>query len=425
MGAGGAGVSALALVLAARGETVSGCDQQRSGTTDRLQAAGIQVALGHDAAHAADQDLLVYSGAIRPSHPEVRAAARAGVRTLTRSAMLAELVAGSESVVVAGTHGKTTVTRMIGHILERGGLEPSVLVGDGASASAGASRWLVAEGDESDGSLVLYRPQHAILTNVELDHPDHFRDVGEVTDVFARFLAGLPETGTAVVCADDAIAEQLEVPGHRVTYGFAAGADYRCTDERPFRLFQWGRPVATVGLPQPGRHYVQNACGAAAMAIELGVPVPVVVSALGTFPGAHRRLERLGEWRGAALYDDYGHHPTEVAATLQAASELPHRRLWLVFQPHRYSRLARFLDDFAGSFAAADGVIVTDVYAAGEEPNGTTGRDLAERVPGARFAASSADARRLLEEVVEAGDVVLLMGAGDIWRLGDELAGRG
>jgi UDP-N-acetylmuramate--alanine ligase len=426
LGIGGAGVSALAVVLAARGERVSGCDLRESETTRRLAAIGIRVSIGHDPAHVRDQDRLVYTGAVRGANAELGAAREAGIETLTRAEMLADLIATSSAIAVTGTHGKTTVTRMIGHVLERAGFAPSVLVGDGASAAAGDGPWLVAEADESDGSLLLHHPEHAVLTNVELDHPDHFADVGEVRELFQAFLRGLPDTGTAVVCADDPAAATMEVPCHRVTYGFDAEADYRCTDERPFRLLQWGREVATIGLPQPGRLYVQDACAAAAMAVELGVPIPVVAQALESYPGSHRRLERLGTWRGAELYDDYGHHPTEVAATLQAARELGQRRLVVVFQPHRYSRLARMLDEFAESLGGADEVVVTEVYAAGEERvNGPSGAELAAGVPGARFAPDLDAARSELERLVRDGDLVLLMGAGDIWRLGGELAHTG
>ena len=414
MGVGGAGVSALARVYAARGDLVSGCDARASETTAGLAAEGIAVAIGHDPGHVKGIDVLVYSGAIRGSD-ELDAARAAGVRVLTRAEALAELIASHESIAVAGSHGKTTVTYMLGHILTSAGWDPAVLVGDGSSSRAGKGRWLVAEADESDRSLLLHRPRHAILTNCELDHPDQFRSVEDVQQLFAAFLAALPAGGVAVVCADDPLLAPLQTPARKVTYGFSDGADHRPGQGA----------LAGLRLAVPGRHNLQNATGAAAMALELGVPAEAVLSGLATFPGAHRRLEKLGSWRGAAVYDDYGHHPTEVAATLEAASELPHGKLVLVFQPHRYSRFQEFEEGFAASFAGADQVVVAEIYPAGEEnPGQLTARTLAER-SGARFAADFAAARRRLEEIVSAGDIVLVMGAGNIRELGLELARQG
>ncbi len=406
MGIGGTGVSSLAMVLAARGHQVSGCDARLSATTELLAEDGIMVAIGHDPAHARDIDLLVHSAAVGSDSPEPAAARAAGVRVLTRAEMLAELIGASESIAVSGTHGKTTTTHMLGQVLTVAGFDPSVLVGDGVNTRAGGSSWLVAEADESDGSLVLHHPKYAIVTNVELDHPDHFADLAAVRDVFQRFVSQVGEL--TVVCADDAEAMRLEVPGRRVTYGLKEG-DYAAS-----RL--------GLALTIPGRHNMLNATGAAALALELGVSLNVVRKTLATFTGAHRRMEFVGIWRGARIYDDYGHHPTEVRATLQAARELAPKRVILVFQPHRYSRLAALLDEFAASFAGADEVIVTEVYGAGEEPNGVSGIQLAEKVPGARFAPHFDTVRDDLYSLVQPGDLLLFMGAGDIWKVAHELA---
>jgi UDP-N-acetylmuramate--alanine ligase len=346
-----------------------------------------------------------------------------GVKVLSRAEMLAELIAESDSIAIAGSAGKTTVTHMTGHILTEAGFDPTVLVGDGSSARAGRSRWLVAEVDESDGTLVLHHPKHAIVTNIEFDHPDHFKDVEAVEKVFAEFAAGLPAGGVAVLCADDDRALSLQTPARRVTYGFSEAADYRCGEGRPFAIHHAGRELGLVNLRQPGRHNVQNATGAAAMALELGVSFADVAGALERFPGAHRRLEYLGVFQGAPVYDDYAHHPTKVRATLQAARELRHRRLIVVFQPHRYSRLAALLQDFSRSFTAADRVLVVDVYSAGEDnPTGIQARDLADLIPNGTYVGSFQSARENLEGLVGPGDLLLLMGAGDIRKLGDELA---
>jgi UDP-N-acetylmuramate--alanine ligase len=428
MGVGGTQVSGLARVFLARGCEVSGCDLRESETTRALAADGVRVAVGHDPGHAAGADLLVYSTAVAGDGlAEVAAARAAGARVLTRPELLAELIADSESVAVAGAHGKTTVTCMVGHVLATAGLDPTVLAGDGLSSRAGAGRWLVAEADESNGTLALHRPRHGVLTNVEFDHPDHFRDVEQVDELFRRYLAVVP--GVAVVCADDERAAAMPAPSAaaRVTYGFAEGADYRCvaSPERMFHVEHSGTRLP-LRLRVAGRHNVQNATAALAMTAELGVDPGAAAAALASFAGAHRRLERLGTWRGAALYDDYGHHPTEVRATLAAARELGHRRVVLVFQPHRYTRYQALRDEFADSLRGADAVVVTEIYAAGEaNPGGVSAVDLAMRVPGARFAPDFGSARDALDSLVGEGDLVLLMGAGDIRRLGDELAHAG
>jgi UDP-N-acetylmuramate--alanine ligase len=423
LGIGGAGVSALARLFLARGDRVSGCDTRDSATTRALAAEGAEVQLGHDPSHVLDQDLVVYSGAVSSGAGELQAARASGARVLTRAEMLAELIGASESIAVAGTHGKTTVTFMVGHVLTAAGWDPSVLVGDGLSSRAGHGPWLVAEADESDGSLALHRPRHAILTSVEFDHPDHFRDLEQVDALFRRYLAVVP--GVSVVCADYERALAMPVAGRRVTYGFAPGADYRCeaVGERMFHVLRRGEPVAELKLQVPGRHNRQNATGALALAVELGVDPAVASEALASYPGAHRRMERLGTWRGASIYDDYGHHPTKVRETLAAARELGHRRVILVFQPHRYSRFQALRNEFADSLEAADAVIVTEIYSAGEQNSaGVSGVELAMRVPRARFAPDLGSARQLLEELVGEGDLVLVMGAGDVWKLGDELA---
>ena len=424
MGIGGTGVSALARVLLARGDEVSGCDLKESSTTAELEDAGVRVELGHDPEHVLFQDLLVYSGAIKSS-PELDAARAMGVKVLTRAELLAELIGEGDSIAVGGSAGKTTVTFMIGHILTEAGLDPTVLVGDGSSSRAGRSKWLVAEVDESDGTLVLHHPKRAIVTNIELDHTDHFKDIEGVQELFGQFVAGLPADGLAVLCADDERARSLPSPARRVTYGFNEQADYRCGEGRPFTIHHLGRELGRVNLKQPGIHNVQNATGAAAMALELGVSFSDVAGALERFPGAHRRLEFIGVFQGAAVYDDYGHHPTKVRATLQAARELRHRRLIVVFQPHRYSRLAALMRDFTRAFTRADKVLVLDVYSAGEEnPTGVQATDLADQLPNGTYVGDFQGARQALEGLVGPDDIVLLMGAGDIRKLGDELAQR-
>jgi UDP-N-acetylmuramate--alanine ligase len=422
MGAGGAGVSALARVFLARGDEVSGCDTRESETTAELEEAGVAMSVGHDPEHVLGKDLLVYSGAIKNS-VELDAARAMGVAVLSRAEMLARLIGETSSIAVAGTAGKTTVTHMVGHILVTAGYDPTVLVGDGSSARAGHSDWLVAETDESDGTLTLHHPQRAIVTNIELDHPDHFRDVSAVRDLFQWFIEALPEDGLAVVCADDELARELKPRARKVTYGFRQGATYRCEPVRPFPIYRGADLLGHIDLRQPGRHMIQNATAAAAMALEIGVGFADVAAALRSFPGAHRRMEFLGTFQGAAVYDDYAHHPTKVRATIEAARELRHRRLVVVFQPHRYSRLHALMHDFARAFGGADRVYVLDVYSAGEDNiSGVQGSDLAHQIPQGIYVGDFVRAKEALQEIVGPDDLVLLMGAGDIKKLGDELA---
>jgi UDP-N-acetylmuramate--alanine ligase len=411
-------------VFLARGDEVSGCDVKASETTEELEDAGVKILIGHDPEHVLFQDLLVYSGAIKHS-PELDAARAMGVRVLSRAEMLAELINDSDSIAVAGTAGKTTVTHMLGHILVTAGYDPTVLVGDGASARAGRSKWLVAETDESDGTLTLHHPSRAIVTNIELDHPDQFRDVSQVSELFQWFVLNLPADGLAVICADDELARELKPKARRVTYGFRHDATYRCENVRPFPIHHGGNELGRINLKQPGRHNIQNATAAAAMALEIGIPFTDVAAALESFPGAHRRMEMLGIFQGATVYDDYAHHPTKVRATIEAARELRHRRILVVFQPHRYSRLSALMHDFTRAFTGADKVLVLDVYGAGEQNTfGVQAADLAHQMPNATYAGDFKTAREMLEGLVGPGDLLLLMGAGDIDKLGDELAHR-
>ena len=425
MGIGGSGVSALAYVYARRGDEVTGCDLKESDAIWALEELGVHVSFGHDPEHVLSCDRLIYGRATtQQGSAEIEAGRAMGVEVLTHADALASLLLGIESIGVAGSAGKTTVTHMIGTILAADGRDPTVLVADGANVRTGGSQWLVAELDESDRSLVQHHPKHALVSNIDFDHADHYADLDDVTSVFQRFFDGLDGTGVAVVCADDERAAALQSRNRRVTYGFSEGADYRCERERPFAIYRHGEPLGRVELRQPGWHNVQNATGAAAMALELGVDFAVVAAALGSFTGAHRRMELLGVYQGALVYDDYAHHPAKVRATLQAARELRHRRLIVVFQPHRYTRLAALIEDFARSFEGADRVLILDVYAAGEEnTTGLSARDLADLMPRGAYVGDFESARLALESLVGRDDLVLLMGAGDIReKLGDELA---
>jgi len=425
MGVGGTGVSAVARFYLARGDEVSGCDVRESEVTFALEDDGVRISIGHDPEHVLGCDRLVFGRATTGAGAtEIEAGRAMGVEVLSHAEALAAIVAETDSIGVAGSAGKTTITHMIGTVLATEGLDPTVLVGDGASVRVGKSPWLVAELDESDRSLVLHHPKRALVSNIDFDHPDHYADVADVASVFQEFLNGLPSSGLAVVCADDPRASALQSPARRVTYGFSPDADYRCGRERPFPLYRRGEELGRINLRQPGWHNVQNAAGAAAMALEAGVSFAGVAAGLEQFAGAHRRLEFIGVFQGAAVYDDYAHHPAKVRATLQAARELRHRRLIVVFQPHRYSRLAAMLDEFARAFEGADRVLILDVYSAGEDnPTGISARDLADQMPRGLYVGDFAAAREALEGLIGPDDLLLIMGAGDIReKLGDELA---
>lgn len=424
LGIGGAGLSAIAELLLARGSEVSGCDVRDSAVIRALVEKGARITTeGQDPGHALGQDVLVYTTRLSAAaRAEIDAAEAAGVEVMNRPQLLSGLIAGSDSVGIAGTHGKTTTTAMIGHVLRECGQDPTMLVGDGGSSRVGEGP-LVAELDESDKSLPLHRPNTAIVTNVEFDHGDYYRDLADVQATFMAFLSGLPADGLAVTCADDVWLRAQAPAVRRVTYGYAEDADYRCgadgTVERE------GRVLARIRLAIPGRHTLQNATAALAVAVERGIDPERVAAVLGSFPGAKRRLERLGMWHDAVLYDDYGHLPTEVRVTIDAVRELHHRRVLVVFQPHRFSRYLEMRDQLSAATSGADRVLITEIYPAGEtNPGGVSSIELAGR-DGCEYAADLGAARSWLEREVQADDLVLLMGAGNIRTLGDELARSG
>lgn len=424
LGIAGAGVSALARVYLTRGDEVSGCDIRELPITAELAAEGARIVMGQSPEHGSGQDLVVYGGQTKPDHEELEAARGAGARVLSRAEALADVIAEApRSLAVAGTHGKTTTAYMIGHVLLTSGLDPTIYVGDHSTHSRwGGGEWAVAEVDESDGTLLLHHPQAALVTNADFDHANFFVDVAAVRNLFAAWLAQLPAEGFAVLCADDPFLPSVPTSARRVTYGFAEAADYRVEDARPLRLWREGELLGEIALPQPGRHNRQNAGGAAAACLEMGVPFEDVRRGLESFPGAHRRLELMGEFRGARVFDDYGHHPTEIAAVREAVREVHEGRVVLVVQPARYSRLKALLPEYVEALRGADPLIVTEVYASGEPPNGASGKQLAELL-GARYAPDLEAARQAVEELVQPGDWIVLVGLGDIWKVGRALVG--
>jgi len=442
VGIGGAGMSALARVLLARGASVSGSDIKESRGIASLRALGAQISVGHRAENLVGASSVVVSSAIPPANPEVRAARERALPILQRAQVLALLMRSRRGLAVAGTHGKTTTTSMIAMVLRHAGLDPTFLIGGdlnevGTNAHSGDGEWLVAEADESDGSLLWLAPEIAVVTNIEADHLDHYRDEAEIRETFLAFLGNLPaSSGTAVLGVDDpgvrAIAPQVE--RRTVTFGLVPGADWTAeVVERGPRgqrvtVRHAGETVGEMTLAVPGEHNVLNALATVAVSELVGVPFALAAEELASFAGVQRRFQIRGSARGVTFVDDYAHHPTEVRATLAAAREQGWRRVVAVFQPHRYSRTLHLGRQLGEALATADHVVVTDVYGAGEQPiPGVSGRVVVDGVLAARPRAQVAylpkpgDVPAFLAGRAEPGDLVLTIGAGDVTMLADEV----
>lgn len=448
VGIGGIGMSGIAEVLITMGFTVSGSDVKESAVTESLRAHGARVWVGHDASHARGADVVVYSSAVTPDNPEVAEAHRSGTPVIPRGEMLAELMRMKSAVAVAGSHGKTTVTAMLAHCAHRAGLDPTVVIGGrlstlGASARLGKSDLMVAEADESDRSFLLLFPTLAVITNIDWEHVDCYPDLKDLQEAFLVFANRVPFYGAIVACADDPNLRELFGRFRRrvLTYGLSEDADYRvvplssdATGER-FSLRVRGVDRGEVRLPQVGHHVALNAAAALAAGVEIGVPLESLRESLASFPGADRRFQRRGECRGVTVVDDYGHHPTEVRATLQAARTVAGEgRVVVLFQPHRFTRLKALMGDFARAFGAADTVVFTEVYAASEPPvPGVTGEALAERTRAeghrdVHFCAEVRDLPAFVAPLLRPGDLVITLGAGTITTVGErllELLGEG
>jgi UDP-N-acetylmuramate--alanine ligase len=447
VGIGGAGMSGIAEVLLDYDLEVSGCDQAESATTRHLASLGVEIRYDHSADHLGGVDLLVKSSAVRDDNPEIRAAAERGLTVVRRAEMLGELMRLKYGIAVAGTHGKTTTTSLIGTLLTEAGLDPTVIVGgrmrvSGTGARVGRSEYLVAEADEYDRSFLRLMPILAVVTSIDTDHLDTYGDFAAVRDAFVEFATRVPFFGQIIVCLDDVNVQEVLprlLPGHRVvTYGFTPQADLVAagfeTTPRGARFTVHAAAegeLGTLELPMHGRHNVRNALAAVAVGRAVGLDFDRTARALATFGGVHRRFERLGTFREATVIDDYAHHPTEVTAILEAARQAyPGSRVHTVFQPHLFSRTRDLCDDFAHALLGSDTAVVTAVYPSRETPiPGVSGEDVvaAAKASGHRRIEYCADWREApgrLAERVEPGDVVLTLGAGDIYRLARELAGK-
>ncbi|MEM8964066.1 MAG: UDP-N-acetylmuramate--L-alanine ligase [Acidobacteriota bacterium] len=443
LGIGGAGMSGIAEVLAGYDVKVSGCDLRHSEITRRLESLGVQVFEGHDVAHLDGVDLVVRSSAVPEDHIEVQAARERGITVVRRAEMLGELMRLKYGIAVAGTHGKTTTTSLVGTVLTEAGLDPTVIVGgrmrvSGTGARVGKSHLMVAEADEFDRSFLRLMPVIAIVTNIDRDHLDTYGDLEAITDAFLDFARRVPFFGQAVVCLDDPNIQAVlpRLAEHRVvTYGFSPQAELQARDFEAtalgcrFTMVRNDEELGEVRLPMHGRHNVQNALAAVAVGLALDLSPEVIAAALARFGGVHRRFEPVGTWRGATVIDDYAHHPTEVRAALAAARQaFPEGRVHAIFQPHLFSRTKEHAEDFGRALMEADTAWITSIYASREQPiPGVTGESVVEAARRSghrqvRFCGPWDAVPEMLTPAVDEGDVVITLGAGDIVRLARQLA---
>ncbi len=445
VGIGGIGMSGIAEVMHQLGYTVQGSDQSDSYVVEKLRKAGIHVAIGHSADNLGDAAVVVTSTAISRGNPEVEAAIERRLPLVRRSEMLAELMRMQKTIAVAGTHGKTTTTSMVAAMLDAGGMDPTVINGGiinryGSNARLGKSDWMVVEADESDGSFLRLDGTIAVVTNIDPEHLEHWGSFDEVKRAFCEFIENVPFYGLAVLCIDHPEVQSIlgRVQDRRiVTYGFSALADLRAENVEPdglgsrfdavvFERDGERRTISGIHVPMPGRHNVQNALAAVAVALELGIPDEKIVTGFERFEGVKRRFTKAGEIDGATIIDDYAHHPVEIRAVLSAARETTEGRVIAVMQPHRYTRLGALMDDFQGAFNDADMVFIAPVYAANEDPiEGVDSEALAEglRAHGHRMVKAVSgpeDLAHSLRDIAAEGDTIICMGAGDItkWAAG-------
>ncbi|HWR40067.1 MAG TPA: UDP-N-acetylmuramate--L-alanine ligase [Patescibacteria group bacterium] len=441
VGIGGAGMSAIAKVMAAQGYQVSGSDISPSDMLNKLQKDGVRIYVGHHRDNLGDDcQAIVVSTAIPETNPEVQAARERSLPVYHRSDVVAYLMESRQGIAVAGAHGKTTTTSMLALVLEKAGVDPTVLIGGeleflGGNAKLGASSYLVAEADESDGSFVKFSPQMAIVTNIENDHMDYYHTMDNVLKAFRQFLGKLPPTGVAVLCFDNGhirdIAENLD--RRYISYALGRDADYMAKEIHPqgaftmFDVYQREQRLGTVKLSVPGRHNVSNSLAVIAVGLEMGLEFSKITEGLAVFQGAKRRFQTKGKINGVWVVDDYAHHPTEIATTLEAALQTTPKRLICVFQPHRYSRTSLLRQEFGGAFKAADQLVLTDIYPAGEAPipgiDGETIKNEVVQQSGqpVTYVQDRNQLARYLADVVEPGDLVITMGAGNIYQAGEQL----
>ncbi len=437
VGIGGIGMSGIAEVLLNLGYKVSGSDLKHSPITQRLQGLGATVFEGHRTENVAGAEVVVTSSAISTENPEVAEAHRLHIPVIQRAEMLAELMRLKYGIAIAGMHGKTTTTSMVAAVLAGGGLDPTVVVGGrvdalGSNARLGKSQYLVAEADESDRSFLKLSPILSVVTNIDREHMDCYRNMGDVKRTFLQFMDHVPFYGVVVVCNDDPVLRRLfpQVRRRMVTYGTKRGSDFHITHKIPaaveangpmsrFCVTYKNKDLGEFQLHVPGVHNVLNATAAIAVGIGLDIGVEQIRSALKSFRGVDRRFQLRGQVNGVSVIDDYGHHPTEIRATLAAARQCGFRKIHVIFQPHRYTRTRDLMEEFGKAFSDADNLLVLDIYAASEQPiEGITGEGMARKVAGARYVGSFPEAVEQAIDISREGDMILTLGAGSVWQLG-------
>jgi UDP-N-acetylmuramate--alanine ligase len=447
VGVGGIGMSGIAEVLANLGFVVSGSDIKKSKNTDRLEMlCGIRIYEGHAAENVGDAHVVVYSSAVREDNPEIMRAKQSGVPVIPRAEMLAELmVLKPYAVAISGTHGKTSTTSMVATILKHAGVDPTTIVGGivdtlGSNAQVGNSEWFVTEADESDRSFLMLYPTIAVVTNIDKEHMESYKGMADVVQCFTDFVNKVPFFGAAVICLDDPNVQLIipHIKRRRVTYGMTAQADlsahhitYNDSFGSNFTVWYGNEVLGDIDLPVPGEHNVYNALAATAVALELDIPFQKIAEAFAKFKNANRRFQFKGEANGITVVDDYGHHPTEILATLAAAkNSAGGRRTVVVFQPHRFTRTQELMDEFALAFNNADVLFVLDIYAASEDQiEGITAEVLTNNIRryGHKNANYIGEIETAAEKVVSAlqpGDLVITLGAGTVTRLSDEILER-
>jgi UDP-N-acetylmuramate--alanine ligase len=443
VGIGGIGMSGIAEVLANLGFRVSGSDQKKSEVTARLEELGCEITEGHAAENVGDAHVVVRSTAVRDDNPEIIEARGRSIPVIPRAEMLAELMRMKlYTVACAGSHGKTTTTSMVATVLGIAGLDPTFVVGGivrsyASNARLGKSELMVVEADESDRSFLMLTPMIAVVTNIDREHMDYYHDMEDVRKCFTDFVNKVPFYGAAVLCLDDPHVQAVipNVARRRITYGLSAQADISGHDisfdnsfGSSFTVWRGVEVLGRVTLRVPGKHNVYNSLAAIAVGLELDVPFEKIAHALSEFAGADRRFQFKGEEKGITVVDDYGHHPTEIKATLSAARiGAPNRRIVVLFQPHRYSRTNDLMDEFASAFNNADVVFVTDIYAASEQPiDGVDAEVLTRRIKSyghknVEYVGGLENAPAILNDAVREGDLVITLGAGSVHRAGDQL----
>jgi UDP-N-acetylmuramate--alanine ligase len=439
VGIGGIGMSGIAELLLNLGYKVSGSDLKSSSVTDRLKALGGEIQIGHRAENVEGTNVVVISSAVRADNVEVVQAKKLQIPVIPRAEMLAELMRLKYGVAIAGSHGKTTTTSMIATVLVNGGFDPTAVIGGrlnafGSNAKLGKGDFIVAEADESDGSFLKLTPAIAIITNIDREHLDHYADLDEIQSAFVVFANKVPFYGAVVLCLDDPNVQAVipKIERRIITYGTSNQADLVASYIQ-FQDFGTscqvrykGNPVGTLRLRIPGKHGILNSLAAIATGLELEIPFEKIAEALGSFQNADRRFQIRGQKANILVVDDYGHHPTEIMATLSAARHACDRRIVTVFQPHRYTRTQALEEDFARAFNHTDVLIVLPIYAASEEPiPGVTSERLVEQIKkfGHRdvsYAPDVAGVQKILEDKLQEGDLLLTLGAGDVWKIGDE-----